>query len=255
MIYDILYVFYIVTSMYYNTCWVINMNWIKKNKEELLHHNMAFIGGITGIYAITVRGGNFGGAQTSNLIELVFDFVSQDLFGFFVRILVLLVYAVSLVAAYLISTRFPGYKKYICLIVESVCGLLAGLIPAEVNPLLALCPIFTLSAFQWQIFTESKHYNSSTLFSTNNLKQMLLSWTNYTMHGDSEQKRKAFFFMRTLLTFHIGVVAGLFAVKFWNEKGIWFALLPMASALYIYLLMEVKNQNSIILENQSENCN
>lgn len=230
------------------------MNWIKKNKEELLHQNMAFIGGITGIYAITVRGGNFGAAQTANLIELVLDFVSKDLFGFSVRTLVLLVYAVSLVSAYLISVRFPSYKKYIALIVESVCGLLAGLIPKEANPLLALCPIFALSAFQWQIFTESKHYNSSTLFSTNNIKQMLLSWTNYLMHGDSEQKHKALFFMRTLLTFHIGILAGLFAVKFWNEKGIWFALLPMASAFYIYLLQGVKNQNPIIIENQSENC-
>lgn len=231
------------------------MNWIKINKEELLHHNMTFIGGITGIYAITVRGGNFGGAQTSNLIELVLDCVSQDLFAVFVRILVLLVYAVSLVAAYLISVRFPCNKKYICLIVESICGLLAGLIPAETNPLLALCPIFALSAFQWQIFTESKHYNSSTLFSTNNLKQMLLSWTNYRMHGDSEQKRKAFFFMRTLFTFHIGILVGIFAVKFWGKKGIWFALLPMASAFYICLLLGVKNQNLIIIKNQSENCN
>ena len=142
MIYHILYVFCIVVSMKYNTYQVINMNWIKKNKEELLHQNMAFIGGITGIYAIMVRGGNFGAAQTANLIELVLDFVSKDLFGFSVRILVLLVYAVSLVSAYLISVRFPSYKKYIALIVESVCGLLAVLIPAEANPLLALCAQF-----------------------------------------------------------------------------------------------------------------
>lgn len=232
------------------------MNWIKKNKEEILHLNMTFVGGIVGIYAITVRGGNFGGAQTSNLIELVVDFVSKDLYESFVRILVLLVYAVSLVAAYLISVRFPFYKKYICLIVEIVCGLFAGLIPAEVTPLLALCPIFALSAFQWQIFTEVKHYNSSTLFSTNNLKQMLLSWTNYRMHGDCEQKKKAFFFMRTLLTFHIGILAGFFAVKLWNEKGIWFSILPLASALCMYIcrLLGVKKQNLCARENQSENC-
>ena len=168
--------------------------------------------------------------------------------------MVLLIYVISIVSSYLISVRFPSYKKYICLIVESVCALLAGFIPSETNPLLALCPIFALSAFQWQIFTESKHYNSSTLFSTNNIKQMILSWTNYLIHGDFEQKRKALFFMRTLLTFHIGILVGFFVVKFWGEKGIWFALLPLASAFYIYLLQGVNNKNLIIIENQPENC-
>lgn len=206
------------------------MKWIQKNKDEILHHNMALIGGISAIYALMVRDGNFGAAQTTNLIELVLDFTAQDIPEFLVRVLILLIYVVSLVTAYLISLRFPRCKYQICLFVESICGLLAGLIPAEANPLLALCPIFVLSAFQWQIFTEARNYNSSTLFSTNNLKQLFLSWTNYWMNGEQEQKRKALFFTRTLISFHTGILAGLFAVRLWDSRGIWLALLPMTSA-------------------------
>ena len=33
------------------------MNWIYNHKRALLHVNLAFIGGLTGAYAILVRGG------------------------------------------------------------------------------------------------------------------------------------------------------------------------------------------------------
>ena len=49
------------------------MNWIYNHKRALLHVNLAFIGGLTGAYAILVRGGNFGAAQTMNLIEMVLN--------------------------------------------------------------------------------------------------------------------------------------------------------------------------------------
>ena len=160
------------------------MNWIKNNMEEIIHHSMTWVGGICAVYAIMIRGGNFGAAQTSNLIALVLDFVAKDIPSLFLRLLILFAYGFSLIVAYLVSIRCPHHAKYICFLIESICCILAGLIPTTVNPLLALSPIFILSAFQWQIFTEAKHYNSSTLFSTNNLKQMLLSWTNYKINGD-----------------------------------------------------------------------
>lgn len=205
-------------------------------REEFLHHNMTLIGGISGIYAITIRGGNFGAAQTANLIGLILDVSSLDIFDFCLRILVLAVYSVSLVAAHLITLYYPNHKRIICLIIESLCGLLAGSFPAEANPLLALCPIFVLSAFQWQIFTEQKHYNSSTLFSTNNLKQALMSWVNYRMYKESGQRQKSYFFLRTLVTFHLGILIGLAATNLWDEKGIWLIFVPMINAL----LYEIK---------------
>lgn len=219
------------------------MNWIKNNMEEIIHHSMTWVGGICAVYAIMIRGGNFGAAQTSNLIALVLDFVAKDIPSLFLRLLILFAYGFSLIVAYLVSIRCPHHAKYICFLIESICCILAGLIPTTVNPLLALSPIFILSAFQWQIFTEAKHYNSSTLFSTNNLKQMLLSWTNYKINGDLEQKKKAFFFIRTLLSFHTGIFAGYFIVSYFDSKGIWFALFPMAIAILCTISVEKADSN------------
>lgn len=208
------------------------MNWIRKNKHDLLHYNMAFIGGISGAYAILVRGGNFGAAETTNLIELVLDCVARDITDILVRILILLIYSSSIIAAYLMSLKIPDKKYPVCLTAECVCVLLAGMIPTTVNPLVALYPIFAMSAFQWQIFTDASTYNSSTIFSTNNLKQTLLSWTNYRLKGEPEQKRRAVFFTYTLLSFHAGVILGWLAVRFLDEKGIWVTLLFFGTAFY-----------------------
>ena len=61
------------------------MNWIYNHKRALQHVNLAFIGGLTGVYAILVRGGNFGAAQTMNLIEMVLNFAEMNLTDAFLR--------------------------------------------------------------------------------------------------------------------------------------------------------------------------
>ena len=66
------------------------MNWIKNNMEEIIHHSMTWVGGICAVYAIMIRGGNFGAAQTSNLIALVLDFAAKDIPSLFTRIRVYL---------------------------------------------------------------------------------------------------------------------------------------------------------------------
>jgi hypothetical protein len=70
----------------YNRQRVIKMNWIHNHKRALLHINLAFIGGLTGVYAILVRSGNFGAAQTMNLIEMILNFAEMNLTDAFLRL-------------------------------------------------------------------------------------------------------------------------------------------------------------------------
>lgn len=205
------------------------MNWINKHQAELLHLSLTLIGGISGAYALMVRE-NFGSAQTGNLIELIIGFSSNDFFDTFLRILILFLYVFSLIAARLLALFFPKKNRQICLIAEVLCILSAGMFPSGANPLLALCPVFILSTLQWQTFTEAQYYNSSTLFSTNNLKQFVLAWLHYNIFHKAEDRQKALFFTRTLLVFHLGILIGFYAVQLWSEKAIWLALLPAACA-------------------------
>lgn len=208
------------------------MSLIQQKKPELLHYNMTLIGGISGAYALLVRGGNFGAAETTNLIELVLDFANQNVTDMLVRMLILFIYSSSIIAAYLTARKFPTRKYALCLTAECICVLLAGLIPVTVNPLIALYPIFAMSAIQWQTFTDASSYNSSTIFSTNNLKQALLSWTNYRLTKEPQQKTRAIYFTLTLAVFHAGVLLGWLAVRVLAAKSIWITFLPFAAAFY-----------------------
>lgn len=207
------------------------MNWIHNHKRALLHINLAFIGGLTGAYAILVRGGNFGAAQTMNLIEMILNFTKMNLTDAFLRLAIFILYGLAIITAFLIGERFPSVKSYIALAVEAVCVWTAGIIPTSVHPLIALFPVFILNAYQWQAFTTPECYNSSTIFSTNNYKQTLLAWTRYHMSHDLAQKKRAWLFTNTLILFHLGVLVGYFAVKYIGAHGIWVAFIPLVTAV------------------------
>ena len=107
-----------------------------------------------------------------------------------------------------------------------------GLIPAEVNPFVALYPVFFATAFQWCAFTGAKGYVSATIFSTNNLKQTVTSFADYLLSGKEEAGRekkleKALFYGGTLLYFHVGVAAGYGASLLWGTRSIWLCALPL----------------------------
>ncbi len=214
---------------------MIKMNWIQNHKRTLLHINLAFIGGLTGAYAILVRGGNFGAAQTMNLIEMVLNFAEMNLTDALLRLAIFVLYGLAILAAFLIGERFPSSKAYIALVIEAVCVWIAGVIPVSVNPLIALFPVFILNAYQWQTFTDPECYNSSTIFSTNNYKQTILSWTRYHINHDLAQKKRAWLFTNTLILFHLGVLAGYFAATYIGARGIWITFLPLASAAFLAL--------------------
>ena len=80
--------------------------------------------------------------------------------------------------------------KYLCIALELLAVLIVGMIPATVDPLLSLYPIFFVTAFQWCVFKGAEGYACSTIFSTNNLKQTVLSFTEYFMvREDDEEER------------------------------------------------------------------
>lgn len=178
------------------------------------------------------RGGNLGAAQTSNLIELVLDGLSGNVADLLLRILIFCLYAASIVCAYFLNLRLANGRRPLCLAIELAFALAAGSISASVNPLLALCPVFCMSAFQWVVFTDLDHYNSSTIFSTNNLKQVLISTVEYLRTHDAKQRRRALFFLRTLVMFHLGVLAGYFACTAWNARAIW-TVIPVLSLVLL----------------------
>lgn len=199
--------------------------------DKILHYNMSFVGGFLGAYAVLLRGGNFGSAQTGNLILLFGGWLKSSMIEMIIRIVALVIFVCAMIAAYLLAKNAKGDTRRICILIEIAGIFLTGFLPGDMNDVVALYPVFAITAFQWGIFSGTGQYNSATIFSTNNLKQMVLSWTEYVGTKNLKVKDRAVFYTATLAAFHLGVVGGLFAVMLWDIKGIWACLLPLGIAL------------------------
>lgn len=199
--------------------------------RALAHPAMSFCGGVGGAYALSVRGGFFGAAETTNLIELVIDGVDGNLGEFALRFAVLATYILATAIAYLVGVRAKERQRVVCLVVELACVAASAAIPTTVDPLAALLPTFFMSAFQWVTFTDAEHYGSSTIFSTNNLKQAVISTVEVVRTGDANHRARAAFFWRTLAVFHVGVLVGYLGVLAWGAPAILLAAPVMLAVL------------------------
>ena len=216
--------------------WILK--WLKKENDVAMHYNMCFLGGFLGAYAMFLRGGNFGSAQTGNLIEAVIVGLGGEWPELLLRLGALVIYVAGIIASFLMGKHFKERMPRVCLFVEALGLIIAGVIPESANEIGALYPIFFITSFQWGVFSGAKGYNSATIFSTNNVKQAVLGWTEYIRTKDLKQKDKAKFYTLTLTCFHAGVAAGFGAVNFWSALGAWAGLIPLLSAFGLTVIAD-----------------
>lgn len=196
-----------------------------------LHSVMCGIGGFLGGYAILTRAGNLGSAQTANMIELVLHLAGRNYTDFALRIIGLILYASAFVfVTYLTKRTNISIQRYAILV--DACGMMIlSLIPADVDPIIGLLPLFFIMSTQWSVFHGVGEYNSSTIFSTNNLRQMTISLTEYCMEHEPKKLKRAKFFGNSLVWYHVGVLISFFACKFFAVHGVLCAL-PAAAAAF-----------------------
>ena len=73
---------------------------IRDRLDAILHWNISLVGGFLGAYAILLHVGNFGSAQTGNLMEMGAELVSMEWFNVLLRLAALVLFAV-----------WPGAKR------------------------------------------------------------------------------------------------------------------------------------------------
>ncbi len=211
-------------------------------KEALLHYAVASIGGFLGGYAIINHCDLFGNAQTANLIHLVTNIFSGEFDGIFFLLLSFATYVAGNVAFVVADKLFQRLDlRIFSLLLTSLAVVLIGVFPNISNDYVAILPIIFTMPIQWNVFRGAKGYNSSTIFSTNNLRQATVSLTKYIIEKDEQQKDKAKFFWLTLASFHIGVAFSCVVSLFFGVNSIWFGFVPIAFSATAYLILEWKN--------------
>lgn len=197
--------------------------------DVIIHYLMAIVGGFFGGYAIFTRMNVFGSAQTANLIDLVEALLGSHYIDSLIRIGAVVIYILAMIIATFLTYRTKWKLQYLVFYLEIVCVILLAMIPEDCNPIVSLYPCFFVTAFQWCVFKGALGYTSSTIFSTNNIKQTVVSLTEYFLVDDlqikHEKLKKGCFFGGTLLCFPIGVALAYILHLFFAVKAILFLLI------------------------------
>ena len=211
----------------------------RKKYEVRMHFIMAVCGGFFGGYAIFGRMAVFGSAQTANLIELMGDILGRNAGEALLRILALVIYVGAMIIFSILAKKTAVNLRYLAILLEMLTAALIGFFPKEMNPIVALYPVFFATSFQWCVFKGADGYACSTIFSTNNVKQTVLSFTDYFLTEKKKEKereqdlKKGKFFGGTLLCFHAGVAIAYIALQLFGLRLAWACILLLMAGLWM----------------------
>lgn len=204
-----------------------------KNISQYRHLAFAAVGGFFAGYAILCRSGLLANAQTMNLLELVMNALRGDMVAVLLHFGAFVLY----VTGTMLTVLLPHYLKVdmqrAVPFVDALACIILCFIPADANPMLGLYPIFFAMSIQWSSFTGAKGYVSSTIFSTNNVKQASLAFARFMTDGDKKHIEKMLFYLFTILSFSFGSVVSYLAVHFMGTQGAWVNIVFIANAYYM----------------------
>lgn len=206
-------------------------------RDMLLHSTMCIIGGFMGCYTIMCRSENLGSAQTSNLIQIFTCLFGSNIFDFLLRLGGMGLYVFATVICVVLRKKTScNMEKYA--IAVDAAGLAAlSLFPVNINPIIGILPIFFMMSTQLSVFHGIGDYSSSTIFSTNNLRQCITALSEYIINKEKPQKDKSIFFGNSLLWYHLGVIFGFFACKFCSIYGSLLCI-PVVTIAFIFASYE-----------------
>lgn len=203
---------------------------------QLIHYLAAVIGGFVGCYAVMIRADFFGNAQTSNMLYLIIAILGKTPKDVLIRAVGVCIYVLGTMGYVFLKKAIRFNIKIIALCIDILCVVTLACIPTDIEPIVGLYPIFFAMSFQWNAFPGAYGYTSSTIFSTNNIRQIALSFAEYIVERNRKHLHKLFFFLGTIIGFHIGVAFAYICVIKLSIEAIWFALIPivLAFAAVIY---------------------
>lgn len=203
---------------------------MKEKLQSLTHFNMALVGGFFGGFAIWNFMELFGNAQTANMIGIVKNIIGGNFADVMLRVVGFLIYFSGFALSVVINKLTNLNIKYISLIIDFIALITVFIMPKDRALILCLYPIFFAMPFQWVSFGGAEGFTSSTIFSTNNLRQFSTSFVEYLCDKDKTHLKKTAFFGKTLLSYHIGVAIACVLSVWFGISSVLLGIFPLISA-------------------------
>lgn len=209
-----------------------------KRRQMYTHAAVSTVGGFFGGYAIINFCELFANAQTANMIHLVNNLIGGN-FGNLIFIFAsLFTYIAGNSFCVLYRKFIGGDLRRLSLLFDFLTVCLVSALVHFTNSSFVLLPVLFAMPIQWNAFGDDAGYASSTIFSTNNLRQATVSLVSYIIDKDKTQLEKAKFFWLTLLFFHIGVAFACVTSLIFAENSILLGFVPVAFASVVYAVQK-----------------
>lgn len=204
--------------------------------DYCIQYSMCAAGGFIAAYAILNHSDFLASAQTANLINVVLCITGKNITELCLRLIAVVIYMAGLSIPVIITRYTHINMKVLCIIVEIIMVSVLYFFPERMNTIIALYPVFFMTSIQWNSFPGAGGFVSSSVFSTNNLRQFTTSYVEYLCDRDKEHLKKTRFFGGVLLSYHAGVVFSYFIYKRFAMKGVIFCLVPLLIGM-VFLTM------------------
>ena len=205
--------------------------------DYCVQYSMCAAGGFIAAYAILNHADFLASAQTANLINVVLCITGRNFPELCLRLIAVVIYMAGLSIPVIIPKYTHINMKTLCIIVEMLMVAVLYFFTEKMNTIIALYPVFFMTAIQWNSFPGAGGFVSSSVFSTNNLRQFTTSYVEYRCSKDREYLKKTRFFGGVLLSYHAGVIFSYYAYRHFAMKGVIFCLIPLFTGM-LFLLME-----------------
>ncbi len=200
-------------------------------------YSMCFAGGFIAAYAILNHADFLASAQTANLINIALCITGSNWKELCLRLIAVVIYMAGLSVPVILSKYTHINIKMFCIFVEISMTVLLYFFTKRINTIIALYPVFFMTSMQWGSFPGVDGFASSSIFSTNNLRQFTISYVEYRCDKDKEHLKKTKFFGGVILSYHAGVIFSYYIYKHFAMKGVIFCLIPLFTGM-LFLLME-----------------
>ena len=140
------------------------------------------------------------------LISIMLNLFGRDFGEFFVRIIIMALYAGAIALGVLIPRYTKCDIRLVSIAVTAGTAILMTCIPTNIKSTLSMLPIFVAMALQWSAFPGALGYQASCIFVTNNFRQSVVGGVNYLCTRDKEYITQFLFYAGDICVFILGFI-------------------------------------------------
>ena len=206
--------------------------------------------GMMGAYTFNLRGGVFCNAQTANVVMMAVALGSGDLKGGLYYLIPITAYAFGAFISEILPSpikRLGVFRWDTCLIaIEMLVLLIIGFLPLTLPHQIVQITVNFIASMQYNTFRQAEGVPMATTFCTNHVRQVGIALAKIVKDKNYEQKNKALLHIKMVTGFMLGGMVLTIFCKYFMEKAIWIALVPLGIILVQLVYADLKTEHHLL---------